>query len=105
MRTPDCKICGNHTVYFGEKTGSVIPTSFQFNRCESCNFISVINPCLDFARLYDQNYYRGKGADPYVDYAFELEHPERTVRRYEWRGIHEIVRRLAPDFASDLASD
>jgi SAM-dependent methyltransferase len=104
MKTPDCKICGSRTVDFGEKTGSVIPTTFRFSRCESCSFISVINPCLDFARLYDQKYYQGKGADPYVDYEFELEHPDRTVRRYEWRGIHEIVRRLAPDLASDLAS-
>jgi SAM-dependent methyltransferase len=100
MKTPDCKICGSRTVYFGEKNGAVIPASFQLSRCESCSFISVINPCLDFARLYDQKYYQGKGADPYVDYEFELEHPDRTVRRYEWRGIHEIVRQLAPNPAS-----
>jgi SAM-dependent methyltransferase len=34
------------------------------------------------------------GADPFIDYLYELEHPEQTVRFYEWRGIVAIVRAL-----------
>jgi SAM-dependent methyltransferase len=100
MSTPDCKICGARTVAFGTKRGVLIDTTFEFSRCTACNFICVVNPCLDYARLYDANYYRGKGADPYVDYEYELEHPDETVRQYEWRGILDTVRLLFPDVAA-----
>jgi SAM-dependent methyltransferase len=48
----------------------------------------------DIGAIYSQDYYNGKGADPYVDYVFELEHPEQTIRRYEWRGLLRILRSL-----------
>ena len=50
-----------------------------------------------FARIYDERYYSGAGADPLVDYKFELSDPDRTVRQYEWRGITRCIRRLAGD--------
>jgi SAM-dependent methyltransferase len=49
---------------------------------------------MDYARLYSEPYYRGEGADPLVDYQFELEHPDQTIRRYEWRGIYQAVASL-----------
>ncbi|MCP4305551.1 MAG: class I SAM-dependent methyltransferase, partial [bacterium] len=79
---------------FGSKIGRFSPTEFFFRRCTSCDFVAVQNPITDFAGIYDEAYYRGKGADPLVDYEFELEHPDETVRRYEWRGIDEVVRAL-----------
>ena len=36
------------------------------------------------------------GADPWIDYVYELEHPEATVRQYEWRGIQRLVVHLCP---------
>ena len=48
----------------------------------------------DPARVYTDDYYRGAGADPLVDYAFEASAPGRTIRRYEWRG-HRRPRRRA----------
>src|SRR5947209_5862684 len=48
----------------------------------------------DFGQIYDERYYDGKGADPLVDYGFELTEPERTIRRYEWRGVTQLVKRL-----------
>jgi SAM-dependent methyltransferase len=100
MSTPDCKICGSRTVEFGAKPGVVVDTVFRFCRCETCNFISVVNPCLDYARLYGAEYYRGEGADRYVDYEYELEHPDATIRRYEWRGIHDIVQKHVADLSA-----
>jgi len=93
-QTPKCKICGGQTVAFAEKPGHAIKDIFHFARCSTCDFISVINPCLDFARLYSREYYEGRGADPLVDYYFELEHPRQTLRRYEWRGIARVVNKL-----------
>jgi SAM-dependent methyltransferase len=54
----------------------------------------VSNPCTDYALLYSEQYYRGKGADDLVDYVFELEHPDDTIRKYEWKGILQVVRGL-----------
>jgi SAM-dependent methyltransferase len=54
----------------------------------------IADPWTDFERIYDDRYYAGKGADPLVDYRFELEHPSRTIRVYEWRGIATRIERL-----------
>jgi SAM-dependent methyltransferase len=51
----------------------------------------VIEPRTDFAALYSADYYRGRGADPLVDYEHEMADPA-TVRTYEWRGVTEVVR-------------
>ena len=48
-------------------------------------------PDTDYAALYDAAYYQGKGADPLVDYEFELEHPVQTIRRLEWSGIKRAI--------------
>ena len=55
----------------------------------------VVDP-PDPALVYTEDYYRGRGADPLVDYAFEAANPDRTVRAYEWRGIAARVAALAP---------
>jgi SAM-dependent methyltransferase len=54
----------------------------------------VLDPWLDYAQIYDERYYDGEGADPLVDYRFELDQPERTIRRYEWAGIATLVAEL-----------
>jgi SAM-dependent methyltransferase len=94
-KMPGCKVCGQETVPFGEKRGNTVACIFRFCRCPACGFIFIVNPCLDFKLLCNADYYAGNGADPYVDYHFELEHPEETIRRYEWRGIETVGRRLA----------
>lgn len=98
-RLPNCKICGGATRPFGEKSGRVVVRSFRFLCCDVCNFISVANPCLDFSMLYNEDYYRGKGADDTVDYLFELERPKATIRQYEWRGIRRVVEHLQGDLS------
>ena len=91
----ECKICSAATRTIGSVAGKHIQTDFLLVRCTVCGFVAVENPCTDYGRLYDENYYHGRGADPLVDYAFELESPTETVRLYEWRGIVEAVTKLA----------
>jgi len=47
----------------------------------------VSDPDTDYAALYDEAYYRGRGADPKVDYVGELFNPDESIRGYEWRGV------------------
>jgi SAM-dependent methyltransferase len=91
---PACKICGTPSVAAGTRWGQIEGRAFHLRRCIRCHFAFVADPCTDYARLYSELYYRGEGADPLVDYQFELEHPEQTVRRYEWRGIYQAVASL-----------
>jgi SAM-dependent methyltransferase len=69
-----------------------VPRAFHFARCEACGFVAVIDPCTDYAALYDETYYRGEGADPLVDYAHEVAHPHDTTRYYELRGVTALLR-------------
>ena len=89
-------MCGGATESAGERLGHLAHRVFHFRHCPSCYFSFVADPWLDYAAIYDERYYRGEGADPYVDYYFELEHPEKTVRRYEWDGIIAAVASLCP---------
>jgi SAM-dependent methyltransferase len=67
---------------------------YSLARCRECGYAHVVDPWLDFAEIYDARYYAGQGADPLVDYRFELDRPEHTVRRYEWEGIARVVGEL-----------
>ena len=91
-----CPICGAPAQTLGELHGTYFKTDFRFRRCPVCQFTFVENPCVDYARIYDENYYRGLGADPTLDYLNELEHPETSVRVYEWRGVLKVVNALHP---------
>jgi SAM-dependent methyltransferase len=92
----DCRICGEKTISAGSKRGALSPRLFHLRRCQACGFAFVADPDEDYARLYDERYYRGQGADPSVDYLDELEHADTTVRHWEWEGIVEVVRATVP---------
>jgi SAM-dependent methyltransferase len=91
-----CRICGAASVPLGTLQSSFSGRSYDLRQCPACWFGFVANPWTDFSAIYSAAYYEGRGADPHVDYRFEFEHPSRTVRHYEWRGITRIVRSLAP---------
>jgi SAM-dependent methyltransferase len=74
--------------------GSYSGRDFKLARCTSCGYAFIANPWLEFDQIYDEAYYAGRGADPLVDYGYELEHPDTTVRLYEWKGIASVVRHL-----------
>jgi SAM-dependent methyltransferase len=87
-----CKICGQSTHPAGTKIGKFLRQEFHFVMCKHCGFVAEIDPSTDFATLYDEDYYYGRGADPLVDYANELKYPDETIRLYEWRGILDLLR-------------
>ena len=91
-----CKICGSQTTPIGTKTGRYRPQAFSLRRCRNCGFSFVANPWTDYTAIYSDAYYEGKAADPMVDYKFELEFPDKTIRVYEWRGILAAVQSLIP---------
>lgn len=95
-----CKLCSATATAIGWKTSSYSGQKYWFFRCPECRFAFVGDPWTDHAAIYDAAYYRGNGADPFVDYVFELEAPHDTVRQYEWRGILRAVKSLVPITAS-----
>ncbi len=91
-----CRVCAAPTSPAGSKRGRLTDRPFALRRCARCGYAFVADPDEDYARLYDERYYRGEGADPFVDYLFELERPQETIRRWEWQGLAEVVRALVP---------
>jgi SAM-dependent methyltransferase len=92
--SPACRICGASTTPVAVVYGSFSKRDYHLARCSECGFAFIVDPWLDFAQIYDESYYSGRGADPLADYRYELEHPERTIRRYEWDGIATVVADL-----------
>jgi SAM-dependent methyltransferase len=89
-----CRICGSQTSLVGVVRGAHSGRDFKLARCAECGYAFIVDPLTDFGSIYDEDYYAGRGADPLVDYAYELEHPAQTVRQYEWRGLAEVVGHL-----------
>jgi hypothetical protein len=58
-----------------------------------CGLVFVANPRIDFASLYDAGYYRGEGADSFVNYLGEMGNPQ-TIGGYGSRGITRAVQTL-----------
>jgi SAM-dependent methyltransferase len=94
MTAEECRICGAATEPLGSVHGSYSRRDYRLRRCLDCRYGYIADPWTDFGAIYDDAYYAGRGADPMVDYAFELAHPEQTIRGYEWQGVTEVVRRL-----------
>ena len=92
-----CPICrGGRLESAGSAFGQFAKRGFGLAHCLDCRFSFVTDPWTDYEAIYSEAYYHGRGADPHVDYVFELDHPETTVRSYEWRGLLRAVESLAP---------
>jgi SAM-dependent methyltransferase len=92
-----CPICrGRRLESAGSAAGRFANRSFSLAHCIDCRFSFVTDPWTEYDAIYSEAYYHGRGADPHVDYVFELEHPEATVRAYEWRGLLRVVGSLVP---------
>ena len=97
MTVAACPICSG--VVFddvGIVAGTVNPREYRLRRCRSCQFVFVSNPWLEYGLIYSEDYYNGRGADTKLNYVEEVQHPTRTVRRYEWRGVLNRIRTLTP---------
>lgn len=92
-----CPICSNEVVFIGRKAGRLDSREYTYFHCNSCHFSFISNPRTDYENIYSDEYYNGLGADPMVDYLYELEKPELTIRNYEWQGIRSIFNELAPN--------
>lgn len=91
-----CRICDAQAAHACAIIGRHSGRAFTLNRCPECGFAWVANPWLDYEAIYNEDYYRGRGADPLVDYFAEIEDSARTIRRYEWSGIVAAVASLRP---------
>ena len=89
-----CPICGTDMVRAGTVEGRYAQRRYMLARCPGCGFACVADPSLNFSEIYDDRYYAGEGADPLVDYRFEFEHPDITIRSYEWEGVRRVVDHL-----------
>jgi SAM-dependent methyltransferase len=79
----------------GNVYGTFSARDYRLARCQACGYAFVVDPWLDYEAIYDDRYYAGRGVDPLVDYRFELDYPQRSIRRYEWEGIASLVADLA----------
>jgi SAM-dependent methyltransferase len=59
----------------------------------------VGEPRTDFETIYSDDYYKGQGADPLVNFYQEFENPALCIRRYEWKGLLENYSLLSSKFA------
>ncbi len=89
-----CKICSADANFVGAKQGKFRQHFFRLFHYNNCHFSFIQNPITCYAEIYSEEYYAGKGADPLVDYMYELNHPEHTIRQYELRGIVKAVSSL-----------
>ena len=89
-----CKICGNPAQNVGIKQGNWRRIEYSLYHCPKCRFGFVGNPSTDYEQIYNLDYYNGRGADPLIDYLFELNNQEDTIRQYEWKGIVSIVSQV-----------
>ena len=93
MSTPACRCCGSpRTVQRGVKHGNFLHRDFEYFACADCEFLFV-EPFAGYA-IYNDDYYQGRGPDPYVDYASEYADYRRTDRVHEF----EDLARIAADF-------
>ena len=91
-----CRVCGEQAECVGTKYSTLAARAFDLCHCANCRYSFIGNPWTDYAAIYNDAYYRGQGADPYVDYETELADPERSIRNHEWDGILAAVRSLVP---------
>ncbi len=92
-----CSICSRETVFVGLQRGKLDARNFVLRHCEHCRYSYIENYRTDFSRIYNEDYYFGRGADSLVDYVYELTHPSQTIRTHEWEGVFKIFKQLRPE--------
>ena len=91
-----CKICASTCHFICAKHGKLFHEfCYDLYHCPHCDFYFVSNPNRNFDKIYDKKYYCGEGADPLIDYIFEIENPDTTIRIFEYGGILEIIQNVA----------
>jgi SAM-dependent methyltransferase len=99
-----CRLCGSGSVtHVGRKHGVFLARDFDFWHCPACDYMFV-EPFPGYG-VYDEAYYEGRGADPYVDYESEHRDYRSTDRMIEfgdlWRLASGFVEKSVPEGAVD----
>jgi SAM-dependent methyltransferase len=99
-----CRLCGSSRVRrVGMKRGKFLDREFDFWLCPACDYMFV-DPFPGYA-VYDEAYYEGRGADPYVNYEAEHQDYRSTDRMIEfddlWRVASGYVAENIPEGTVD----
>ena len=90
MSARACRVCGSSDVVLrGRKPGKFIPREFEFFQCRACGFMAV-EPFSGF-EIYNDEYYRGHGPDPYVDYETEYRDWRASDRGLEFDDMARLA--------------
>ncbi len=90
MSAPSCRACGSANVFLrGRKQGEFIRREFEFHQCRDCGLMFV-EPFSGF-EIYNDEYYRGHGPDPYVDYETEYRDWRASDRGLEFTDMARIA--------------
>lgn len=92
-----CPICSHEAVLICKKSGRFDAREYSYFHCNSCHFSFIGNPRTDYEVLYSEDYYKGLGADPMIDYMYELDYPDLTIRNYAWQSFCVIFNDLLPN--------
>jgi 2-polyprenyl-6-hydroxyphenyl methylase/3-demethylubiquinone-9 3-methyltransferase len=90
-------VCASPTHSDGSLVSKFSGVEFCFAKCSLCGFGFVVNPRLDFERLYNDDYYIGKGADPLIRYGRENErfsNFDSKLRSLEYISITKAIEDL-----------
>ena len=87
-----CPLCQAFVKQSESIVSSYSKVEFKTGICEVCRLGIVINPRVDFENLYDESYYQGTGADPWVRYSDDLD--ANSIRRIEFNGILETISNI-----------
>jgi SAM-dependent methyltransferase len=86
-----CSVCSRTMKPIGSRPGKLDPSAnYYLHYCSDCHFTCLENPNTDYHSIYDEHYYRGQGADPLIDYVYEIEQFDMTIRQSEWAGMVKI---------------
>lgn len=85
-----CQICQHSSIsLFARKPSFDGRTWYTMQKCGQCGFIWV-EPFPGYG-IYDDDYYCGKGPDPYVDYASEYQNCFATPRLLEFENLWQLA--------------
>ena len=88
---PACRCCGSSAVrHRGHKHGTFIPRDFAYLDCAHCGYLFVA-PFAGY-EIYNDDYYQGRGPDPFVDYEREYTDYRSTDRLLEFDDLARLAR-------------
>ena len=92
LHSESCSVCGDtaHQVDHKKRLGIY----YIIMSCPHCGYSFISNPRTDYMNIYNHNYYNGLGVDPKVRYEKQYELGTKSIKYYEYRGLHKIFNKL-----------